>query len=187
MAAHRHRDLDVCRRSAPDDFDGEHLRSRRRRDRERSATSARLASARAQLVGGARRAQDFERNIRAVSGGGGLITGIPEGAGRTRAGSRSRRRRQHRTERRPRRDRDLSGHRRPAPISPVSSHERRGANRTRRLRGRRMPELPRWKELDQQPSRLHPARRCHRRGRRAAGEVPLPGRDLRRRIFSPTA
>ena len=59
--------------------------------------------------------QDFDRNIRAVSGGGGLITRRSRRCRRTRAGSRSRRHRQYRPERRPRRDLDLSGAWRPRP------------------------------------------------------------------------
>ena len=57
--ADRHRHLDVPGWPAPGDLDGEHLRRRRRGDRQRRAAAARVASARAELVGGARRAAGF--------------------------------------------------------------------------------------------------------------------------------
>ena len=57
--ADRQRDVDVRGRPTAGDLDGEHVSVRRGGDRERRARAARIAYARAQLVGGSRRSAGF--------------------------------------------------------------------------------------------------------------------------------
>ena len=107
--------------------------------------------------------QDFTRNIRAVSGGGGLILDVPKGAAGLGAGPRST------PVANTGRSADLDaiatylalGVR--APISPVPQ-PRSGAAQLGRaaLRGAGLPELPRREELDDQRAGLHAAAAGHR-------------------------
>ena len=145
--ADRHRDVDVRRRSAPGDLDGEHVRRSAQAVIENGAPKLPDSHQRALNWSAVRdEVQDFTRNIRAVSGGGGLISrhgNRPEGvAGLAQvpdlvpvANSG--------------RSADLdaiatylaSGVR--APISPVGGHDVGAQVGRSALRGGGLPELPR--------------------------------------------
>ena len=109
--ADRHRDLDVRGRSAPGDLDGEHLRVRRRPSIvERRAGAARVASARAELVGGPRRGAGLRaEHPRGVRRRRSDPAGIPEGAAGLAQVPDLRPAANTGRKRRPRRHRDLSG------------------------------------------------------------------------------
>jgi hypothetical protein len=98
--------------------------------------------------------QDFTRNVRAVSGGGGLVrvdaNGIPVPEGRSGAAAGSAADRQRRSECRPGRHRHLSGNRRAGADFADSGAQRAGGDRPRDLRSSGLPELPRRQELDDQ-------------------------------------
>ena len=130
--------------------------------------------------------QDFERNIRAVSGGGGLIReGFVEGA----AGNinvpdflcgaaPSPPCKTPNTGRAP-----ISTPSRPTWLSACARRFRRSApessRRVARSSRRRAANLPRGAQLDQQHSRFRPASRRRPDQRYPAQQVPLPGGHLR--------
>ena len=129
--------------------------------------------------------QDFTRNVRAVSGGGGLVriaangAAVPEGTGGSCATPRLASNRQQRFERRSRCHRHLSGARRARADLSDLQPQPGTADRSGRVRSPGVPELSRREELDDQRAGLHTAAGRGRCRRCAAGSLPVSCRDVR--------